>query len=547
MLGSNIEVHVQPSRNLALVEVRKNLNSTTWYQAQLLDLSAGRALVSFADGVWPDREVPCYSVRPRPEPQPEDQVALDAGGCVEVMVDPSNKSPMGWTLGQLTSFPRPDGKIVVRIGTKEYAVAPEALRPLSQEPVLDPLVLVRKAVSVPESLRKWLMTEDAQGCLEQVRFSSALGLAGAGSATGGILSDRAIVGEDAEPPNAVILLGTEDATRRGEMLLKIHLMHQGVLESYHARWARKLEVLKSLKGIQEEQGAIVRLTFQVQPSLVGRICGKGGERIKRISAEYGVKIQILDGTAESEPRTVLIAGETDEDVQKAREEFELTLHDYVVEPEQVAWVLSKASEVAKTSGLVSAKWSDQAKALQLCGTSQQIDDAVLLLDNHREYFSVFEEIKKQKEEINRSFEALDEAAVQVGLAPPGGGSRKARAKSVPKRSSSAKARARTTKSAAGKGDEVEREDVIHSEADEGAGLPNSGKGKRSRSQGRQQADDPQKSRNGKGKGQSARGKGGGKRGKAGADKGKGGEHQAATAGADSGTTIAAPGLTIPPV
>jgi len=421
-----------PARSLAFIEVRKSADSTTWYHAQLLDVCAGRAVVTFEGGVWPDREVPCFSVRARPTPSSGSQVVLQAGSCVEVLVDGSARSPMGWALGQLAGEPRADGKVAVRIGTKEYAVNAEALRPVSTEPVLDPMVIVRRAVLVPAELRGWLPTQDARGCFEQVRATAGLGLAGAGSATGGILPGAATArgfanGEihDAAAaslegqPTVVVLLGSEEATKRGEMLLRVHLVHQQAVEAYHARRARKLEVLSALRERTEGGGAAARVSFQVEAYLLGRTIGRAGEHLKRVGAECSVEIRIMDGSDDSAPRTVILLGDAEEDVQRAREELELIKSDFHIDEGRVGWVLSKVTEISKTAGLAyPGKWNDDAKVVELYGTRQQIDDAVMLLDNHAEYFTVFEEMGRQRDEIQRSFEALDEAAVAVGLAPP---------------------------------------------------------------------------------------------------------------------------------
>lgn len=386
-----------------------------------------KALVTFQNGIWPDREVPCVHVRPRPAGGR--QPALQPGGDVEVMVDASDKHPMGWARGVFAGGPRSDGSLLVHIGQKEYAVGLAALRPVSSEPVLDPMVIIRRAVPVPTDLHEWLTTQDAEGCLEMVRVSAGLGLAGAGSATGGILRPHGGGAQDTSLdaldglPDAVILLGSEEATRRGEMLLRVHLMHQQAVETYHARRARKLEVLKAIYARAQGPDGAARASFQVDAALVGRTCGKGGERMKRIGGEYGVEIRIIDGSEDAAPRTVIIMGADDDSVLKAREELELVKTEYPIDAERVAWCLREVSSISKSAGLAYNKWIDETRTLELYGSRQQVEEAILLLDNHSEYFTVFEEMTRQREEIQRSFEALDEAAAAVGLAPPAGARR----------------------------------------------------------------------------------------------------------------------------
>merc|ERR1711972_740036 len=70
-------------------------------------------------------------------------------------------------------------------------------------------------------------------------------------------------------------------------------------------------------------------------------------------------------------------------------------------------------EISRSTGLAHARWRENI--LELCGQRQCIDDAIQLLDNHNEYFIVFEEMDRQEDEIQRSFEALDAAAEAAGL------------------------------------------------------------------------------------------------------------------------------------
>lgn len=406
-----------PARSLAFVEVRKSVEATTWYDAQLRDVCAGLAVVSF-DGVWPDREVPCSAVRARPLHMAIDEATLRPGDAVEVLVAPTPRNPPGWALGRLGTTRA--GELHVQIGAKEYPVEPHTLRPVSMEPPLDPMVIVRRAVPVAPELRCWLTTHDARGCLEQVRATAGLGLAGAGTATGGVFLGALSAGgretSDALLPDAVVLLGPEVATRRGEMLLKVHFMHQREVEAFHARSARKTEFLNGLQQRASGSNAAARTSFKVDADLVGRTVGKGAERLRRAEAEYQVEVRVLDNADDIAARTVIILGNSEHDVARAREALELRMEAYPVDEEREFWIREKAREIAITTGLAHAKWT--GRGLQLCGTTQQIENATMLLDNHNEYFGVFQEIGRQQDEIQRSFEALDEAAAAVGLARP---------------------------------------------------------------------------------------------------------------------------------
>merc|ERR1712087_57266 len=85
--------------------------------------------------------------------------------------------------------------------------------------------------------------------------------------------------------------------------------------------------------------------------------------------------------------------------------------------ERVDWMLGKGNKevqaIAKKAGLAYLRWT--GTALELCGGKRSIEDAIMLLDSHNEYFHVYEEMNRQNQEIEKSFEALDEAAESAGL------------------------------------------------------------------------------------------------------------------------------------
>jgi len=415
-------------RSLALVEVRKSVEASTWYHASLLDVCAGLAVVSFEDNLWPDREVPCNAVRARAVRPNDCLAALRPGDAVEVLLAASARCPSGWTAGLLGSAAASGSSCTVRVGAREYEVEPHCIRPTSTEGSLDPLAIARRAVPVDPDLRAWLTTSDASGCLEHVRATANLLLAGAGTGMGGAFASTLAPGgasgaSGAAPegagqlPDAVVLLGSETATRRGEMLLHIHLMHQKEVEAHHARVARKSTLLEALRDQEAGVSSSAKASFQVAAELVGRSIGKKGERLRKVEEERNVEVRVLDAAEEGAPRMVVILGDDDEDVAAARLDFELCTQAYPVDAERVGWILSKVQEIAQSAGLASAKWEEEEKVVQLCGTRSTLDDAVLLLDNHNEYWSVFEDMRRQDTEIKKSFEALNEAEELVGLAP----------------------------------------------------------------------------------------------------------------------------------
>lgn len=193
------------------------------------------------------------------------------------------------------------------------------------------------------------------------------------------------------------------------MLLKVHMMHQKEVEAFHDRRQQKLKMLEMRNQLPDN---IQQVSFNVKQELMGRTVGKGGERARRVERDFDVEIRVVDATC-----LVRILGYDEASVEAAREEFELQQHVYPVEEKMVGWVLGKGhsqiQEVSQKAGLSYARWT--GKALELCGRQQSIEDAIMLLDSHKEYFSVYQDMNKQNEEIKRSFEALDIAAEHAGL------------------------------------------------------------------------------------------------------------------------------------
>lgn len=241
-------------RSLANVEVRKNADATLWYDAMLCDMVGLNARIHFEGGVWPSREVPCAMVRLRPPsadeiaawdeaPDLEDgddedlplartEQPFEEGTPIEVRVAASGRNPAGWALGRITAAPT-DGVVSVEVEGRQgtnLSVTMDALRHRSTEPPLDPLTLVRKCVQVDEALHDWAACPDASGCLEHIQMVAGLALVSVGSRLHGSVGPPKAAGAQ-HRTDAIMLIGSKAACRRGEMLLKIHMMHQREVEA----------------------------------------------------------------------------------------------------------------------------------------------------------------------------------------------------------------------------------------------------------------------------------------------------------------------------
>eukprot|EP00439_Symbiodinium_sp_Y106_P074888 s271_g14.t1 len=385
-------------RNLAFVEVRQRAGAGTWYEAILRDLQLDKVWVAFDRGIWPSREIPCQHVRARVFPV-DSPPQLIAGAEVEVRFPATEDGPAHWSAGSISHNAceqdnarfQWEGRIFVVVEGRELAVALDAVRAPSQQVPLNPLAFTRAA-----ELHGWLSLPDARGCLEQVRSTTGLHLA-----TPGVEHPHGGNGVVVQDLDAVILIGGEAAIARASMVLKIHLMHQAEVEAFHRRRAKKLAQLKELeaKGLGED----ARLSFEVDADLIGRTCGKGGERVKKVEKEP-VQTWSCDSSAQSEnsdllcPRSSTIYCDSDADAEGARRELELRKQLYALPAERITWFQRNDNrliqDVTRKAGLAAATWAESG--LELCGQQSSLEDAVLLLDSHNEYFLVYRDSSRNR-------------------------------------------------------------------------------------------------------------------------------------------------------
>ncbi|CAE7455239.1 pho2a [Symbiodinium microadriaticum] len=404
--------------------------AATWYEAILRDLQLDKAVVqmtksisgkkmlgyflikstdycqvwvAFDRGIWPSRELSCQHVRARVFPV-DSPPQLIAGAEVEVRFPATEDGPAHWSAGSIShNACEQEGRIFVIVEGREVAVALDAVRAPSQQVPLNPLAFTRAAVPVGKELHGWLSLPDARGCLEQVRSTTGLHLA-----TPGVEHPHGGNGVVVQELDAVILIGGEAAIARASMVLKIHLMHQAEVEAFHRRRAKKLAQLKELeaKGLGED----ARLSFEVDADLIGRTCGRGGERVKKVEKEFNVEVRIQETPQDadpSEPRKILIYCDSDADAEGARRELELRKQLYALPAERITWFQRSDNrliqDVTRKAGLAAATWTESG--LELCGQQSSLEDAVLLLDSHNEYFLVYREMDREQFMISQSFEA----------------------------------------------------------------------------------------------------------------------------------------------
>ncbi|CAJ1440069.1 unnamed protein product, partial [Effrenium voratum] len=354
--------------------VAKHEAATVWYEAILRDLQFDKAWVAFDHGVWPSREVACQLVRLRAQGVP----LLEEHAEVEARFLATEQCPGSWEPARILRLQ--EQQALCRVdGRGELMLPLDRLRAPSLEPSLNPLAFTRLALEVDPPLRPWLLLADCRGCLEQVRSKTHLHLA-----TPGVQLPQGGNGVVVQELDAIILIGSEAATSKAAMVVRIHLQHQGEVESFHRRRNKKMEILKDLQSTRDAQ-----LSFQVPADQVGRLCGRRGDRVQKVEAEQKVEVRICDGKDDQAPKTVLIYSDSLEAAEAARDELELRQMEYPLPEDQAEWFQKDGSlkDIAKKAGLSEAKFGPEG--LLLLGSHSALEDAVLLLENHLEYFQVY--------------------------------------------------------------------------------------------------------------------------------------------------------------
>mmetsp|Transcript_20134 Transcript_20134/g.35736 ORF Transcript_20134/g.35736 Transcript_20134/m.35736 type:complete len:538 (-) Transcript_20134:78-1691(-) len=392
------------------VEVRKNVKSTTWYNAVLLDVNGDDVRVGFEDDIWPSRDVPASSVRRCPEDSGEDDFSPQIDEVVEVLVSASESNPSGWAHGRVKTIKNSFYFITftstssTQKAKQDLIVERNALRRANGEKPLDVSKIFRKLIPVDPELHQWIRSQDSLGCLSHVQSKGQLLVATCSNT-------EATTEKDPE----VLLLGGEREVQLGEKLLTtIHFKYQIEMQRFHEERDRLMERLAQQRQWYSAQHQEV---FSVDQSLVGKIIGKKGENINDIRERHGVEVYIEDTTSSSSRgarpmSTITVTGETAESVKAARDELEFITVKIPVEADQVGWILGKGyqtiTDIAKKTELHHARYDGSSNSLELCGLRHQVEDAKLLISVHREYLPVYQDMDEEQHLIQQSFDQLDE-------------------------------------------------------------------------------------------------------------------------------------------
>jgi len=377
-------------KDAACVEVRSNAESQIWYEARLMDVDpkTKTVKVSFAVESWEPRVLPAHMVR-KPDLSTQSAFEPKVGDAAEVRISGSWDSPPGWSRGKVRSI---KGEFYFMsfeasaAGARDLIVERDALRPVNPHQSLDLGKLERALVLIEPQLRHWADSQDAVQVYSQIQERSGLIHVGK-------------VGD------SFALMGDSQAVRKGQLLLEVHVKHQKELINILDRKQRKL---KELNSRREQYANQVHVEFQVGADLIGLLIGKKGENIQRVMKKHHVEVSVIDGPADM--KTIRVSGETSQQVQDARDELEYVNQDYQVDPKMIGWLLGKKMqnvlEIQQKSGIYRARFNQDRGVLVLCGSRQAIEDAVVLLDSHMQYYEIYQEHDRQEFAISRDLHTL---------------------------------------------------------------------------------------------------------------------------------------------
>ena len=351
------------------VEVRREVG---WAEARVLDVDLKTRTVLLKCGDSEELRVPGSSVRK--------SVLIDTrtwepivGEEIEVrsVVDKTTT----WSIGRIRSV-KGEFYFVNYETSQTVIVEKEALRPVSVERGLNLAIFDRYEISFDKILKDWIQSNEALGIFSQVCLKANL-------LHVGVVKDE------------IVLIGEEGSIRRGKLLLEIHLKHQRELQYIQERKSRKQKYLEERDAAHSE---FYHTEFSAPSGLVGLIIGKAGSNIQKISRKHEVEIQVLgDGLNE---RKVRISGPQQEMVEAAREDIEYIFREYKVSDGMAGWILGKRmhnlDEWREKSGVFSMRFRDNKKCIEIIGLKRQVEDALILLDSHAEYFHIYQSLDKQE-------------------------------------------------------------------------------------------------------------------------------------------------------
>eukprot|EP00742_Colponemidia_sp_Colp-10_P001291 GILJ01001392.1.p1 GENE.GILJ01001392.1~~GILJ01001392.1.p1 ORF type:complete len:712 (+),score=120.38 GILJ01001392.1:72-2207(+) len=365
-----------------------------WYPCRIIDINASSFCVRYPSN-WEDEWVPFRQVHAQPEKGEFKDFAV--GTQVEVLCN--DNGHIAWFPG-VVKLARPslksyvihyDGEGFAQDDIKEV----EELRPVSATGFPNPSMFSRAEVVVAAGLRDWALSDRCRPVLDEAVAKL----------------DNLYEINFVPQTSRFVLLGSAIAVSAAKSVLEFTLSRQLEAE----RLGRHQEERR--RTIQDMERRIhhgVRAEFTIPADLVGFVIGKGGQNVKQIQKETNVTIRTLSaGERDSQGHVipegqalVCMMGDTQEQLQLAREKLEYVEEQYTVDRNMIGWVLGKKGRNIndiQTKAGVMRMYVDNEGRISIVGLKANVVAACLLLDSALKYFSVCEELEKESESLNSQY------------------------------------------------------------------------------------------------------------------------------------------------
>lgn len=298
------------------------------------------------------------------------------GDLVEVYVPGTTTSPGGWSLAHVTAIKSSFYFISIDGSTHTMIVERESIRsPISPECILNLSGYVREETLVPQDAVPWARSEQAKAVFDQVCLK-----------TGALLIEPVLTA------NRLSIIGPKTSVGRARLLLGVHLTHQG-----------RMHTIRPLAYIRPPP--VNSISFEVSDELVGLMIGKKGSKIHRISNTHGVSIKVSDFVHDTSKKRVTISGQPTEILNIARDEFCFEQRKYKIEnPSIIGMVIGKQraniDDIVVKAGLYRANINSHKSEIEFIGTKEAVDNAIMLIESHIEYYTEFDAIRHNRREID---------------------------------------------------------------------------------------------------------------------------------------------------
>lgn len=300
------------------------------------------------------------------------------GDRIEVHVPGTTGVPGGWCLGRVKLIKSSFYFISLDGETHDMIVEKDSIRPVTgPEWVLDITGYVREEMRIPNHSVPWAKSEQGK-----IVFGQVCGK------TGALLIKF-------EKSDNFVIIGPKASVTKAKLLLDVHLTHQVRLGQLKPR------VRTPTVAPPSTQPPPHSLQFEIPDELVGLMIGKKGAHIQRVSKEHKVDIRVIDVPGHPERKLVRIQGQPMGVMNVAKEELMPVVKRYQVEnPELIGLILGKQKsnldDIVQKSGLFRAFLVTSTNEIELIGVKESVENAILLLDSHIEYFDQFNELSGGK-------------------------------------------------------------------------------------------------------------------------------------------------------